>query len=155
MTVYSDTPDVAAPPEVSLTDPPAECRQWLAVLADLLIPAWGQMPAASSVGVAEHQLDVVLKARPDLLPDLLRAWAITENAEPQAALDTLRDLDSAAYDAVRIVVAGGYYAHSGVRELLGYTGQQPKVVRVDIIPEYVEEGLLERVLERGPVYRDA
>ena len=155
MTVYSDTPAVVAPPEVSLTEPPVECRRWLAALADLLIPASGQMPAASSVGVAQGQLDVVLKARPDLLPGLLRAWAITQDAEPQAALDTVSGLDSAAYDAVRIVVAGGYYAHPGVRDLLGYTGQQPKVVRVDVIPEYVEEGLLERVLERGPLYRDA
>jgi hypothetical protein len=155
-------PSSSATPAVTLSKPtaladdvPQECRAWLASIADLLIPSDGRMPAASQAGVAERQLDLVLRARPDLRPHLLRAWVTTGDDGPQEALDALRQLDDQGYDAVRIVVAGGYYTNLEVRELLGYTGQQPKVVRVDRIPEYVEEGLLERVMERGPIYRDA
>ena len=52
---------------------------------------------------------------------------------------------------MRMVVAGGYYIHPRVRRLLRYTGQEPRTVRVDRVPEYLEEGLLERVMERGPI----
>lgn len=136
------------------SDVPDDLRSWLEPIADLLIPSDATMPSASSVGVARRQLDRVVAARPDLLPDLTRAWAITSVGSAEAAVDSLQLLDAAAYDAVRIVVAGGYYIHPEVRELLGYTGQEPWVVRVDSIPEYVEEGLLERVIERGQIFRD-
>lgn len=131
-----------------------QLRSWLEPIADLLIPADATMPSASSVEIAGRQLDRVLAARPDLLADLNRAWVLTAEEEAADAIESLRALDAAAFDAVRIVVAGGYYIHPDVRELLGYTGQLPNVVRVDMIPEYVEEGLLERVMERGPIFRD-
>lgn len=134
---------------------PDDLRSWLEPIADLLIPADATMPSASSVGIARRQLDRVLAARPDLLPDLTRAWALTATDEDaESAVASLQMLDAGAYDAVRIVVAGGYYIHPEVRDLLGYTGQQPTVVRVDVVPEYVEEGLLERVMARGQVFRE-
>jgi hypothetical protein len=40
-----------------------------------------------------------------------------------------------------------------VRRRIGYDGQQPVEVRPEIIPNYVEEGLIEPLLARGPVYR--
>lgn len=133
---------------------PDDLRSWLEPIADLLIPGDATMPSASSVGTARRQLDRVLAARPDLLPDLNRAWVITAEEDAETAIDSLQALDAAAYDAVRIVVAGGYYIHPEVREHLGYTGQEPSVVRVDVVPEYVEEGLLERVIARGQIFRD-
>lgn len=135
--------------------PPAECRQWLADVADVLIPAGDGMPAASEMDVAGKQLDVVLGARPDLAHLLLRAWGIAGDTPADEAAGLLQELDPAAYDAVRLIVAGGYYIHPRVRRLLRYTGQEPRTVRVDQAPEYLEEGLLERVMERGPVYREA
>jgi hypothetical protein len=74
---------------------------------------------------------------------------------PAEALTTLPGLDPAAHAALLEAVAGGYYAHPEVRALLGYAGQQPVPVRVADFPEYLADGLLERVLERGPVYRPA
>jgi hypothetical protein len=139
---------------VALNEVPEECRAWMALIADLLIPSDGRMPAASEAGVAGGQLDLILRARADLYPHLLRAWVTTQDLAPQDALDVIQDLDAEGYDAVRILVAGGYYSNPEIRQLLGYTGQQPKVVRVDNIPAYVEEGLLERVIERGPLYRE-
>ena len=64
------------------------------------------------------------------------------------------EVDELIGEDTAIVVAGGYYIHPEVRECLGYTGQEPSVVRVDVVPEYVEEGLLERVIARGQIFRD-
>jgi hypothetical protein len=134
---------------------PAECRQWLSGLADVLIPAGAVMPAASAVDVSGRQLDRVLAARPDLDHLLRRGWGQAGDTGGSAALDALKELDAEAYEAICLIVAGGYYIHPEVRRLLGYTGQQPRAVRVDQVPEYIEEGLLERVMERGAIYREA
>jgi hypothetical protein len=139
-----------------MTDPvPDGWRAWLTPLADLLIPAADGMPAASEVGVAAGQLDRVLAVRPDLRRHLGRAVALTQELAPVRVLATLVELDPVAHAALLEVVAGGYYAHPEVRRLLGYTGQRPVPVRPEDYPAYVAEGLLERVLERGRVYRPA
>jgi hypothetical protein len=148
-------PTEAAKDEGGTASVPEACRSWLSGIADTLIPAAASMPSASEMGVATGQLDQVLRARPDLTRHLLRAWATTADSPAEEALQTLQSQDSAGYDALRLIVAGGYYIHPEIKRRLGYTGQQPEVVRVDQIPAYVEEGLLERVLERGPIYRDA
>jgi hypothetical protein len=46
--------------------PNAQDRATFAALADRLIPAYRQMPAASAVKVEGELLDLVLRARPDL-----------------------------------------------------------------------------------------
>jgi len=134
---------------------PGELRDWLRPLADALIPAEDGMPAAGQLGAAEAQLDLVLAARPDLLRPLLRGHALTAGMSPADTLALLPELDPAAHGALLETVAGGYYAHPEVRELIGYTGQQAVPVRVADFPEYASEGLLERVVARGPVYRPA
>jgi hypothetical protein len=131
----------------------ADLRDRLRRFADELIPAAHGMPAASEVGVADRQLDRVLAARPDLAAPLARALAEADPADRDASIDRLRERDREAHDALLLVVAGGYYIDPGVRRLLGYDGQQPIEVRPEIIPNYVEEGLIEPLLERGPIYR--
>jgi hypothetical protein len=128
-------------------------RAWLGPIADALIPAVDPMPAATEVGVTGEQLDLVLTSRPDLLRDLRRAVVLTGQSPPAETLSTLAELDPAAHQAVLDVVAAGYYAHPRVRELIGYTGQQPTVLHLEDWPAYLSEGLLERVVDRGPIYR--
>jgi hypothetical protein len=130
-----------------------ELRERLRAFADALIPAAHGMPAASEVGVADGQLDHVLEARPDLDIPLRRALAYADPEDAERSLATIRADDPAAHDALLMAVVGGYYMHPRVRELLGYDGQVPVEVRPEIIPDYVEEGLLEPVLERGPLHR--
>jgi len=132
------------------TTVPSDCRQWLSSIADMLIPASATMPAATAAGVAGDQLDLVLKARPDLLHHLIRGWSTTCGSSPSESLDDLRQLDPESYQAICLIVAGGYYTNTAVRELLGYTGQQPHVVQ---IADDIDEDLLMRVVERGPRYR--
>jgi hypothetical protein len=155
MTLFPNPPSLVEVDAALPVGPPAEFRAWLAEVADLLIPAAGDMPAASEMDVAGRQLDVVLGARPDLVRHLLRGWNTTAGSDPAETARLLPELDPEAYDAVRLVVAGGYYIHPRVRKLLRYTGQEPRTVRVDQVPEYLEDGTLERVMERGPIYREA
>jgi hypothetical protein len=132
----------------------AELRERLARIADGLIPAADGMPAPSGVGIGGAQLDLVLASRPDLAEDLSRALAAAgERDDAVAWVEALRAADPSAYHALVTAIVAGYYMHAEVKRLLGYPGQVPEAVTVDRYPDYVDEGLLERVYERGPIYR--
>lgn len=131
-----------------------DLRRRLARVADDLIPAVEGMPAAGAVDVGGKQLDVVLRTLPDLLPHLVRALSWSE--EPHSGIEWVRRLqaeDGEAYLALTVAIVGGYYTHPEVRRLLGYPGQLGKPVFPGY-PEYVTEGLLDAVLDRGPIYRE-
>ena len=128
-------------------------RDRLRTFADVLIPAAHDMPAASEVGVADRQLDRVLGVRPDLAEPLGRALERVDPADHEGSLARLLDADRAAHDALLLTVVGGYYMDRDVRDRLGYTGQVPVEVRPEIIPDYVDEGLMEPLLARGPIFR--
>jgi hypothetical protein len=49
---------------------------------------------------------------------------------------------------------GGYYTDKRVRELIGYPGQLAIDLPSGAVPPYLEEGLVDAVLARGPVWRD-
>jgi hypothetical protein len=129
-------------------------RERLARVADGLIPEADGMPAPSEVDIGGRQLDIVLASRPDLAESLKRALAgAAELDDAIAWVEELRAHDPDAYDALVTAVVAGYYMHPRVMRLLGYPGQVPEEVSVDGYPAYVDEGLLERVYERGPIYR--
>ena len=128
-------------------------RDRLRAFADVLIPAAHDMPSASEVGVADRQLDRVLGARPDLADPLARALETVDPADHEGSLARLQDADPAAHEALLLAVVGGYYIDRDVRSRLGYTGQVPVEVRPEIIPNYVDEGLIDPLLARGPIYR--
>lgn len=128
-------------------------RARLRAFADVLIPAAHDMPGAGEVGVADGQLDLVLRARPDLAEPLARALERLDPADHEGTIARLREADRAAHDALLLAIVGGYYIDRDVRRRLGYTGQVPVEVRPEIIPDYVEEGLVEPLLARGPIYR--
>ena len=52
------------------------------------------------------------------------------------------------------MIVGGYYTDKRVRELIGYPGQEAIEVKSWLVPQYLEEGLIDAVLARGPVWRD-
>jgi hypothetical protein len=131
-----------------------QLRGRFAAVADGLIPEGDGMPAPSSVEIGGRQLDLVLAARPDLEPDLCDALEAAGDVDDAIAwLTALRVDDPAAHDAVVLAVVAGYYLRPEVQRLLGYPGQLGEEVSVAALPDYVEEGLLERVYERGPIYR--
>ena len=132
----------------------ANLRHRLERLADGLIPEADGMPAPSSVGIAAGQLDSVLASRPDLAEGVRRALeSACDVQDPIGWLEGLRAEDPAAHNDLVTAVVAGYYMHPDVKRLLGYPGQVPQQVSIDGFPAYLREGLLERVYERGPIYR--
>jgi hypothetical protein len=122
-------------------------------VADHLIPAAHGMPSAATV-VSEARIAFVLGARPDLADALLGSLRPELGDDPAARLATLdRDEPDQGTALVQVVVFG-YYTDADVRERLGYPGQLAKQLYSWKVPDYIEEGLIDLVLARGPVWRD-
>jgi hypothetical protein len=134
---------------VGLTD--AE-RGVLAAVADHLIPAAHGMPSAAEV-VNADRVEFVLRARPDLVEPLRAALRPDIGADVQDRLAALAN-EPTNLSALQLTIVGGYYTDKGVRELIGYPGQMAIEVKSWLVPEYIEEGHIDAVLARGPVWRD-
>ena len=129
-------------------------RATLVRLADILIPRAEGMPCASEAGIADELLDRLLEARPDLATPLAEVLDDAATADdPEAFLTTLERERPSSFDALTMVVGGGYYMSPEIWKLLGYTGQQAKTIDIFELPPYIEEGLLDAVIERGDLYR--
>ncbi len=128
-------------------------RAALAAVADQLIPAAHGMPSASSV-IGDTRLRFVLDARPDLLEPLVAALRPELPVDPAERLGVLEREEPDVHGALLLAVVGAYYTDRGVRERLAYPGQVAKKLFSWQYPVYLEEGLIDRVLERGPVWRD-
>ena len=126
-------------------------RAVLAGLADVLIPAGDGMPSASAAAVAEQGLNQVLAAVPSLGAGLANVLARAKGREPAEVVASLAQTDPAAYGILTEVVTAAYFMNPEVRQAVGYAGQvaSPLDPRVD----YMENGLLESVIKRGPIYR--
>jgi hypothetical protein len=125
----------------------------LAAVAEHLIPAAHGMPSAAEV-VSADRLRFVLAARPDLLEPMRRALRAGLGDDPAARVAALQRDDPAALGALQLAIVGGYYTDKRVRELIGYPGQEAITIRTWEVPPYIEEGLIDAVLARGPVWRD-
>jgi hypothetical protein len=125
----------------------------LRAIADRLIPAAHGMPSAADV-LGDDRLRFVLNARPDLVEPLRAALRPELGDDVQARLDSLGRDEPTTLGALQLVIVGGYYTDRGVRESIGYPGQMALELRSWEVPVYLEEGLIDAVLARGPVWRD-
>ncbi|MEV7428301.1 hypothetical protein AB0N29_01670 [Nocardioides sp. NPDC092400] len=146
------TPIHIEPRSAGLTD---DQRATLAAVLDVLVPAGSGMPSAREVGVHSSWIDEALRLRPDLGADLLGfISAVASGVEAgTSSADVVRRVaaeDPDAFAAVGILISGAYYMDDRARDALGYPGQEERRP-VDDTDQYVE--MLERVIERGPVYR--
>ncbi|CAB3745617.1 hypothetical protein LMG24238_07744 [Paraburkholderia sediminicola] len=131
-----------------------QVRSTFAGIADVLIPEAEGMPAASAVGVQEQAyLDRILGLRPDLAEAFFRGIASAQGKDPRQAAEALHNEDAAAFGAIGLMAASAYYMAPRVRELIGYPGQTARPFDPDETPEYVTNGMLQRVINRGPIYR--
>ena len=128
-------------------------RALLGRVADHLIPAAHGMPSAADV-LTDERLRFVLAARPDLLEPIRRALRAGLADDPAERVAALAADDPAALGALQLAIVAGYYTDKRVRELIGYPGQEAITIRSWEVPSYVEDGLIDRVLARGPVWRD-
>jgi hypothetical protein len=122
-------------------------------IADVLIPDYEEMPSASRAQDAGPIFRRVLALRPDLREDFLRGLRAVAGRQPEPSARDLQKSDPAAYVAIGTIAAAGYYMSPGVRALIGYPGQEKRAFDPDATPEYVSNGMLRAVADRGPIYR--
>jgi hypothetical protein len=123
-----------------------------AAVADHLIPAAHGMPSAAEV-VNDDRIEFVLRARPDLAEPLQASLRPDLGSDVQGRLDTLAN-EPVNLGALQLAIVAGYYTDKRVRELIGYPGQMAIDVKSWLVPEYLDEGHIDTVLARGPVWRD-
>ncbi len=126
-------------------------RQLFAALADLLIPAGNEFPSASEAGAAGEGLDQLLAVRPDLLDSLKSLLLRAQGRSPAEFLQEIQTHDPAAFGVLAEAVPGAYFLNPDVRAKLKYTGQSARPI--DPREDYLDDGLLQSVLDRGPIYR--
>jgi hypothetical protein len=127
-------------------------RATFASIAAHLIPAAHGMPSAGEV-LTDDRLRFVLGARPDLAEPLRAALRPGLGSDVAERLAKLAD-EPANLSALQLAIVAGYYTDKRVRELIGYPGQMALDIRAWEVPAYLEEGLIDAVLARGPVWRD-
>ena len=131
----------------------AGSRQRLAEVADRLVPQAHGMPSAAEV-VNDDRLRFVLQSRPDLVEPLVAALRAEHGDDVTTRLEMLASTEPTALAALQLVIVAAYYTDRQVRKLIGYPGQEAIEVRSWELPPYLEEGLIDAVLARGPVWRD-
>lgn len=127
-------------------------RDVLRRLADAIVPAHGDLPAASEIDLAGEPTDKLLRLRPDLLPLLCGLLDDCAAAEPAGLPAWLDSLLPAAKATLLQVVAGAYYLQPEVRRLIGYPGQEAQTLPRD---GFGGEELLVAVMQSPPRYRQA
>ena len=105
-------------------------RAQLGAIADELIPAGSGMPSASEAGVGGQYLD--------------------EGADDP--IGALRG-DAGAWGVITAVVPAAYFLNPDMRAAIGYPGLEARPIDPDAAPDYLDDGLLDSVVSRGPVYR--
>jgi hypothetical protein len=139
------------PDPLAALDP--DRRAAFSAVADVLIPDAHGMPSAGTV-IGDTRLRFVLTTRPDLVEPLLAALRPELGPDPAARFAILERDEPEHHAALMAVVVFGYYTDRDVRERLGYPGQEAKQLYSWKVPQYIEEGLTDQVLARGPVWRD-
>jgi hypothetical protein len=93
----------------------------------------------------------VLAFRPDLAAGLKKLLAAAEGRSAAEFIAGLQAGDPAGFGLLAELVPGAYFLNAEVRAKLGYHGQSAR--SIDPHPDYLDDGLLQSVINRGPVYR--
>lgn len=128
-----------------------EERRLFSRLADELIPPASGHLSASRANDGGAWLDAVLAARPDLGAPLKAILAGANDGDAAAVVGKMQADDQPAFGVLAEVAAGAYFMNPDVRKSLGYGGQGPQPI--DPKPDYLDDGLLDSVISRGPIYR--
>ncbi len=132
-----------------------EQRASFARVAAVLLPATDGLPGPADVAVEQRLLDRALVTRPDLEPELGRILDELAGAELPAATRRLHDEEPARFAVLALFVTGAYYLSPKVRRAIGYSGQKPEPALEDEADWFLRDGLLDPVVARGPIWRQA
>jgi hypothetical protein len=148
----ADGSPLSVPPRRRIPRPltETECGT-LARVADALVPARGDMPAAAAEPGFADSLALALDARSDAFEPIctaLAALAATPQRDLFARLHDLSVAEPDTFQALSTVVAGAWLLTPGARERIGYRGlRSDKAGLEDAIDDLT--GLLDPVLERA------
>ena len=124
-------------------------------IADTLIPAAGPNPKASDAEEFVPYLHLALAARADVFDAVLKAvseLADVADERLHSALKTMWAEDKFTFDPLSSIIAGAYFMTPQVKELIGYPGQHRDPAGLEDAADELETGILDPVLERGPIY---
>jgi hypothetical protein len=127
-------------------------------IADTLIPAAGPNPKASDVQEFLPYLHLALAARADVFNAVIKAvndLADVDNNDLREALKRMWADDKFAFDPLSSIIAGAYFMTPQVKELIGYPGQHRDPAGLEDAANELETGILDPVIERGPIYVSA
>jgi hypothetical protein len=140
---------IAPPPQLT-----EERTATLTALADAVVPASGVMPSASEAGVAAKWADRALATLPDhAAAKLAQILDEAHGRDPAGEVRRLAEQDQDGLEVLLLVVIGAYYMSPKVRRRLGYPGQKRNPPFEDEADYYLDGGLLDPVVSRGPIYR--
>lgn len=129
-------------------------RRVLAGLADALIAEGAGKPSATAAGATEELMDRCLEAAPSLQAPLAAVLDEAAGWDPGRFVRRLAAERPDEFTVLTNAVVGAYYLSPEVRELIGYPGQEANPPSPAAAPEYLENGMLERVYERHPGWRE-
>ena len=129
-------------------------RARLAALADVLIAGGAGMPSASEADVHTQWIDRVITVRADM-DTAVRTVVELEGDAAEVIANLQADTPPGLFVPFAFAVAGAYLINPRVRRELGYPGPAP--MKNPALPgeaeAYLEDGILDAVIERGPIYR--
>ena len=123
-------------------------EQTFFALADFLIPAHGEMPKFSDV-CTYADVEKSLDFRIDLKEGFARGIAADPATGAEAYLEKINRQDGEAFSALTTIAIATYYMNPGVRELIGYPGQENVQYDSKATQIYLTNGSLGRVIARG------
>ena len=124
-------------------------------IADALIPAHQENPAASQAPDYERWLRRAIGARAEQFDLLVQTIAMLSDTSEDQMLEALRSLDRTgpkAFHLLSSVVAGAYVMVPEVRGLIGYPGQVRNIPTLEEAVDQISDGILDPVLERDPIF---
>jgi hypothetical protein len=149
-------PRLSVPPKFAAPRPLTDAEiTTLRAIADVLIPAAGDNPAATSEPEFDRWLRRAVDARADAFDAIVAEVARLDGADPgevDAALRRLAEEQPADFQALSAVIAGAWLMVPEVRARIGYPGQRRDPARLEEAVDQISDGILEPVLARGPVY---
>ena len=146
-------PEYVRVPPRALTD---RERAGMLAVADALVPESPAGPRPSQAADFLPWLDRALAARRDAFESVTSLAGELADVPEDRLLDELKrrsDEGDGAFVLLSGVLAGAYLLMPEVRRAIGYPGQAQRPPRFDEAAEQIMDGILDPVIERGPVYR--
>lgn len=143
-------PKFAAPRALTATEVAT-----LRAIADVLVPASGENPAATAEPDFDGWLMQAVDARADAFEVIVAVLAELDGASTSqigAALRSLAAEQPSQFQALSAVVAGAWLLVPEVRARIGYPGQQRNPAGLEEAADQISDGILDPVIARGPIY---